>query len=54
LRVLDREIIPGVINTRKELEYIKRRFGIEYVDIPIKKLAEKIDEVNMNDRGSGK
>jgi len=45
LRVLDREITPGTVNTRTGMEYIKKNFGMTYVNVPIKELAEEIGKV---------
>jgi len=47
LRVLDREISPGIINTHIGLKYIKEKFGMDYKDVPIEELAEEIDKVDQ-------
>jgi hypothetical protein len=45
LRVLDREITPGVVNTETGLKHIKENFGMTCLNASIKELAEEIDRV---------
>jgi len=47
LRILDREISPGIINTAWGLDCIKTKFGMDYKNIPIKELAEEIDRFGL-------